>query len=144
LVERAPAKAGDLGAIDEHPAPVGAQEADQMPEEDRFAAAASADNDRDRARGDLQVEPTQHRLPAERLDQALDLDHRLASPPAAARTATITDSPRLRLRSASGLSLARPRSPEHRAHEVVPDQDEDGGQDDRVGGGLGHALGAVA
>src|SRR5216117_2209841 len=54
------------------------------------------------------------------------------------RSTLITDSPRLRLR------LALPRSREHRAHEVVPDQDEHGGQDDRVGGGLGHALGAVA
>src|SRR6266571_9451929 len=54
------------------------------------------------------------------------------------RSILITDSSRLRLR------LALPRSWEHRAHEVVPDQDEHGGQDDRVGGGLGHALGAVA
>src|SRR2546427_11725509 len=47
-------------------------------------------------------------------------------------------------RPSDGLRLAPPRSREHRAHEVVPDQDEDGGQDDRVGGRLGHALGAVA
>src|SRR2546425_8215670 len=40
------------------------------------------------------------------------------------RTATFTDSPR----PSDGLQLAPPRSREHRAHEVVPDQDEDGGQ----------------
>src|SRR5213078_3058702 len=68
LVERASAEAGDLGAIEEH----------------RLAAAAPADDDRDRARGDVQVEPAQHRLPAERLDEPLDLDHGLASPTAAA------------------------------------------------------------
>src|SRR2546427_164785 len=56
LVERAPAKARDLDAIHEHPAAVGAQEADQVPEEDRLASAAPADDDRDRARGDFQVE----------------------------------------------------------------------------------------
>src|SRR5216117_2539937 len=54
------------------------------------------------------------------------------------RSTLISDSPRLRLR------LALPRSREHRAHEVVPDQDEHGGQDDRVGGRLGDALCAVA
>src|SRR5437773_5519079 len=84
LVERASAKARDLDAVHEHPAAVGAQEADQVPEEDRLASAAPADDDRDRARGDVQVEPAQHRLPAERLDEPLDLDHGLASPTAAA------------------------------------------------------------
>src|SRR5207249_10807940 len=119
---------------------------------------------RDRAGGDLEVEPAQDLLAPERLDEPLDLNHRLASAVArpAARTATITDSPRpshglrlarppsqtrLRRRTACGShghphtlasAVARPAartatitrlSREHRAHEVVPDQDEHGGQD---------------
>src|SRR5439155_2332628 len=35
-------------------------------------------------------------------------------------------------------------SREDRAQEVVPDEDEDGGQDDRLRGGAGHPFGAVA
>src|SRR6059036_659842 len=49
----------------------------------------------------------------------------------------ITGSPRLRLR------LAPPRSRENRPHEVVPDQDEDGGEHDGLRGGAGDALGAM-
>ena len=93
LVERASAKARDLDAVHEHPAAVGAQEADQVPEEDRLASAAPADDDRDRARGDFQVDLMQHLLPVEPLDQPLDLDHGLASPAAAARPAPLTGAP---------------------------------------------------
>src|SRR2546426_9188461 len=50
----------------------------------------------------------------------------------------ITGSPRLRLR------LALPQSREDRAQEVVPDEDQGGGQDDGLGGGARDALGAVA
>src|SRR5437867_13169980 len=92
-VERAPAKARDLDAVDEHPAVVGAQEADQVPEEDRLASAAPADDDRDRARGDFQVDLVQQLLPVEALDQPIDIDHRLASPATAARPATLTGAP---------------------------------------------------
>src|SRR5206468_6482453 len=106
LGERAPVEAGDVRAIHEHTARVGAQETDQVPEKHRLTAAAPADDDRDRARGDVQVEPPQHLLPAERLDEPLDLYHRLASPTPAARTATLTDSPR----PSDGLRLAPPRS----------------------------------
>src|SRR5439155_24583904 len=50
----------------------------------------------------------------------------------------ITGSPRLRLR------LALPQSRENRAQEVVPDEDQDGGEDDGLGGGARDALGTVA
>src|SRR5206468_5379748 len=102
------AELGDVRAIDEHAAPVGAQEPDQVPGEDRLAAAAPAGDHRDRAGGDLEVEPAQDLLAPERLDEPLDLNHRLASAVArpAARTATITDSPR----PSHGLRLARPPS----------------------------------
>src|SRR5207247_9776000 len=110
LVERAPVEAGDVRAIHEHAARVGAQEPDQVPEKHRLTAAAPADDDRDRARGDVQVEPPQHLLPAERLDEPLDLYHRLASPGGV----SFTDSPRRRLRLAPppphGLPLPPPRS----------------------------------
>src|SRR5439155_7889481 len=102
IVERAPVEAGDVRAIHEHTARVGAQETDQVPEKHRLTAAAPADDDRDRARGDVQVEPPQRLLPAERLDEPLDLYHRLASPTPAARTATLP-----RLASAVGRPAAR-------------------------------------
>src|SRR5206468_4669732 len=98
-----------------------------------------ADDDGDRAGGYLQVEVAQHRLAPERFPQAFDLDHRLASPAAAARTTTITGSPRRRLR------LAQPRSSgEDRAHEVVPDEDQHRREDNRLGRRPRDALGAVA
>src|SRR2546426_2907651 len=50
----------------------------------------------------------------------------------------ITGSPRLRLR------LALPQSREDRAQEVVPDEDQDRGEDDGLGGGARDALGTVA
>src|SRR2546425_2554176 len=46
--------------------------------------------------------------------------------------------------SAHGLRLAWPQSRENGAHEIVPDENEDGGEDDGLRGGAGHALGAVA
>src|SRR5262245_59218207 len=70
-----------------------------------------------------------------------------ASPSAAARTAAITGSPRPRLQLARPRSQARlalPRSREDRAQEVVPDEDQHGGEDDGLGGGARDALGAVA
>src|SRR3989441_10717828 len=50
----------------------------------------------------------------------------------------ITGSPRLRLR------LALPQSRGGRAQEVVPDEDQDGGEDDGLGGGARDALGTRA
>src|SRR5207247_7093186 len=103
-VERLAGQPRDLLVVHQHAAGVGPQQADEMLEEDGLAAAAAPDDHGDRARRDLEVDAPQHGLPAEALGQSLDLDHRLASPTAAARKATLTGSPRRRLR------LARPRS----------------------------------
>src|SRR2546425_12287817 len=69
LVERAPVEAGDVRAIHQHTARVGAQETDQGPEKHPPTAAAPADDDPDRARGDAHVEPPQHPVPAAPLYQ---------------------------------------------------------------------------
>src|SRR5205807_682627 len=106
-VERLARQARDLLTIQEHATAVGPQQADEVLEEDGLAAAAAPDDHGDRARRDLEVEPAQHGLRAEALSQTLDLDHRLASPAAAARRTTITGSPRLRLRLAGPRSQAR-------------------------------------
>src|SRR5262249_14170588 len=122
LVHRPGPQVGDVRPVDHHLAAVGAEQAEQMLEEDGLAAAAAPDDHGDGAIGHVEVDAAEDGLACERLREPPDFDHRLASPSAAspsaaartaaitgspsavARTATITGSPRPRLR------LARPRS----------------------------------
>src|SRR5437867_1691568 len=75
LVERAPAQGRDLDPVHEDLARVGAQQADEVLEEDRLSASAASDDDGDGAGGDLQGKRAQHRLAAEGLRERLDLNH---------------------------------------------------------------------
>src|SRR3989454_12307529 len=94
-VERPAGQPRDLLVVHQHAPRVGPQQADEVLEEDGLAAAAAPDDHGDRARRDLEVDAPQHGLPAEALGQSLDLDHRLASPAAAARQAPNTGTARL-------------------------------------------------
>ncbi len=61
-VELAAGEPGDVHPVDQDAARVGAEEAEQVAEQHRLAAPAAPDDDRDRPRGDLQVDAAQHGL----------------------------------------------------------------------------------
>src|SRR5688572_24110068 len=75
IVERAPAEPRHVHVVDEDAAGVGSEEPDEVTQEHRLAAAAAPDDDGDGAGGDLQIKAAQHRVVAERLPEAFDLDH---------------------------------------------------------------------
>ena len=66
--------------VDEHPAPVGAQEADEVPEQHRLAAPAPPDDDRDRAGRHLEVEVAEHGVAVEGLPEPFHPDHGRTDP----------------------------------------------------------------
>src|SRR5262249_36018617 len=107
LVHRPRPQVGDVRPVDHHLAAVGAEQAEQMLEEDGLATAAAPDDHGDGAIGHVEVDAAEDGLACERLREPPDFDHRLASPSAAARTTTITGSPRPRLRLALPRSQAR-------------------------------------
>src|SRR4029077_13400073 len=76
LVERAAPERAQVHAVDLDAPAVGTQQPDQVLEEDRLAAAAAADDDRDGAVRHLQVHPAQDRLAVEGFPQPDDLYHR--------------------------------------------------------------------
>src|SRR5688500_10051316 len=75
IVERPPGEPRHVHVVDEDAAGVGSDEPDEVTEEQRLAAAATPDDDGDGAGGDLQIKAAQHRVVAERLPEAFDLDH---------------------------------------------------------------------
>src|SRR5207245_1792337 len=128
LVHRPRPELGDVGPIDHHLAAIGAEQAEQMLEEDGLATAAAPDDHGDGAIGHVEVDTAEDGLARERLREPPDFDHRLASPSAAARTATITgeSSPGSSPRRGSGRRRGRrpgwwrARRPRHRGRRRTP------------------------
>jgi hypothetical protein len=79
-VQLAPAQARDLGAVHRDRPRVGAEQSDEVLEQDRLAAAAPADDHHDLAGGDVEIDAAQDRLAAEALVEVLDPDHGRTDP----------------------------------------------------------------
>src|SRR5262249_53700672 len=80
LVERGAAQPGDVDAVHVHRPRIGPKEPDEVLQEHRFAAAASADHDHDLAGRNAQADPAKHPLGPERLLEAFHADHGKSDP----------------------------------------------------------------
>jgi capsid protein len=79
-VQIASPEPGDVDAVHHHRARVGPQQADQVLEQHRLAAAATPDHHHDLAGGDVEIEAAQDRLGAEALAESLHPDHGRTDP----------------------------------------------------------------
>src|SRR5256886_16945085 len=68
----------------------------------------------------------------------------MISPVATSRSTPLSTSWRLKDLRRPWIRIMRARSREHRAQEVVEDEDEHAGEHDGLGGGAGNALRALA
>ena len=74
LVEGPAAEGRHVLAVDDHAAGVGPDQAEQVPEQHRLAAAAAADDDHQLGRRDLEVDAAEDLLAPEALAEPLDPD----------------------------------------------------------------------
>src|SRR3984893_5510330 len=90
-VECAAPQAGDIGAVHEHRARVGAKQPEQVLEQHRLAPAAAPDHDHDLAGGDVEIAAPEHLTDRISLVEALDADHRSTDPRKESQTSISTE-----------------------------------------------------